>query len=300
MNKTAFYNAPPRWEALCRELDALKKLDGVRVFRVGKSNLGREIRAVGLGRMDRPALMVGGVHSLEWLTTLVLTRFCRELAEAAAENMTLDGIAIRPALAEKGLVILPQLNPDGTELVLGGPETAGRYREELMELTGGDFSGWQANIRGVDLNHNFDAGFAILQRMEREAGITGPSPRRYGGPFPESEPETAALCRLCRKICFRHVIAFHSQGEEIYWRYGPVDPPHSRTIAELLARSSGYALLSPEGMASHGGFKDWFISKIGRPGFTVEMGRGENPLPIGELDPIYARLFEMLLVNLLV
>lgn len=36
-----------------------------------------------------------------------------------------------------------------------------------------------------------------------------------------------------------------------------------------------------------------------RPGFTIEIGRGKNPLPIEELEPIYARLLEMLLLTML-
>ena len=43
-------------------------------------------------------------------------------------------------------------------------------------------------------------------------------------------------------------------------------------------------------MASHGGFKDWFIESFGRPGFTTEMGLGENPLPLSDLDAIYEKL----------
>ena len=56
---------------------------------------------------------------------------------------------------------------------------------------------------------------------------------------------------------------------------------------------------APEAMASHGGFKDWFIEKLHRPAFTVEIGRGRNPLPVEELEPIYARLLEMLLISIL-
>ena len=36
-----------------------------------------------------------------------------------------------------------------------------------------------------------------------------------------------------------------------------------------------------------------------RPGFTIEIGRGKNPLPITELEPIYARLIEMLLAAMI-
>ena len=52
----------------------------------------------------------------------------------------------------------------------------------------------------------------------------------------------------------------------------------------------------PEGLASHGGFKDWFIQEMGRPGFTLEMGKGENPLPLSDFEGIYEKAQEMLLL----
>ena len=67
----------------------------------------------------------------------------------------------------------------------------------------------------------------------------------------------------------------------------------------MLAASCGYSLEEPAGLASHGGFKDWFIDTFARPGFTIEIGRGENPLPVEELEPIYARLLEMMLIAVL-
>ena len=68
-------------------------------------------------------------------------------------------------------------------------------------------------------------------------------------------------------------------------------------MANVLSASSGYALEEPMGLAAHGGFKDWFIREYGRPGFTVELGRGRNPLPAQELDGIYRRVEEMLMLS---
>ena len=135
--------------------------------------------------------------------------------------------------------------------------------------------------------------------MEQKQGIYGPASRQYGGTHPESEPETAALTALCRRVPFRHAMALHSQGQEIYWEYGPRTPPKARLMAGVMAASSGYLAAQPEGLASHGGFKDWFIEEFGRPAFTVELGRGQNPLPVSDLLPIYERVEEMLLLTAL-
>ena len=39
--------------------------------------------------------------------------------------------------------------------------------------------------------------------------------------------------------------------------------------------------------SGHAGFKDWFILEYDKPGYTIECGLGENPLPISEFDEIY-------------
>ena len=68
----------------------------------------------------------------------------------------------------------------------------------------------------------------------------------------------------------------------------------------MLSHTSGYSIEDQSGLASHGGFKDWFIKEFNCPGFTIEIGRGKNPLPIGELSPIFARLYEMMLLALII
>lgn len=67
-------------------------------------------------------------------------------------------------------------------------------------------------------------------------------------------------------------------------------------MARILSCSSGYTVSSPEGLACGGGFKDWFVEKFRRPAFTVEVGKGRNPLPIEALDGIYEKLREMLVL----
>ena len=98
--------------------------------------------------------------------------------------------------------------------------------------------------------------------------------------LPESEPETQAMVALCNARLPRMLIALHSQGREIFWRYGERLPPDSRALAELFSAASGYKLSDNAGLASFGGFKDWFIAAFNKPGYTVEIGVGRNPLPL--------------------
>lgn len=263
---------------------------------VGRSVLGRDIYGVLLGGGAERVLYAAAFHGQEWMTSLVLLRLCEDICTALDGDGWLVDMDFRRAIAGRCLVFVPQVNPDGVDIALRGSRAAGRFAALVAEK-GGDTPGlWQANARGVDLNHNFDAGRAVLQQMELAQGIDGPSARQWCGEAAESEPETQALTALCRRGNFRHVLALHAQGEEIYWQYGRRTPPYARMMANILASASGYTVAQPQGLASHGGFKDWFIEQTGRPAFTIELGRGSNPLPLDTFEALYAKAREMLLL----
>ena len=105
-----------------------------------------------------------------------------------------------------------------------------------------------------------------------------------------SAPESAALCALTRSLSPDMAIALHTQGEVIYWRYQGMEPPQARHYAECFAAASGYALDDAPEASSFAGYKDWFIAEFARPGYTVECGLGENPLPIADFAEIYRRV----------
>lgn len=286
---------PPTERVRQRQLRKLsEKYPFVSKFTVGKSVLGRDIEGLKIGCTENAVLFAGAFHAQEWMTALLLLRFSELFCEALESGEPLAGMDCRKALLGRGIVIVPAVNPDGIEIALEGTAAALDLSGEVKRISGGDVSKWNANARGVDLNHNYNAGWHILRQLEISAGIDGPSPGKYGGAYPESEPETQAMVALCEKYQFRHILAFHSQGEEIYWKYGVRTPSKSSLMANVLATSCGYAVASPQGLASHGGFKDWFIEKYGRPGFTIEIGRGENPLPIEIFEDTVSRLCEMM------
>ena len=54
-----------------------------------------------------------------------------------------------------------------------------------------------------------------------------------------------------------------------------------------MAAASGYALADTPYNSSFAGYKDWFIQDFRRPGYTVEVGSGVNPLPLSQFEEIY-------------
>ena len=291
----SFFSFPPDQACVAFFLRTLqKRYSFLRVTELGRSVLNRPIYALQIGESRDRVLFCGAFHGMEWLTCSLLLRFAEQLCRALDLGEPLAEIDIRRALLGRGLVLIPCVNPDGVEICLHGAAAALTLKEQVLLLSRGDTEHWQANANGVDLNHNFNAGWPLLRQWETESGIVGPAPTRYGGPAPESEPETQLLTMLCRTVSFRHVLAFHSQGEEIYWKYGPHTPQKSLLMTRIFQATSGYSAAEAEGLAAHGGFKDWFIQEFHRPGFTVEIGKGVNPLPISALEPIYTRLEEMM------
>ncbi len=267
---------------------------------IGKSVCDRDIDCLQIGNKSKMVLWVGAFHGMEWLTFFLLLKFLRTLCRDIETSKDICGVSVGNQLQKRGLCVVPCLNPDGVEISTRGSLSAGKYKYFIDQISAGDTSRWQANARGVDLNHNYDAGWEELHQLEIENGITNPGPTRYGGIHSESEPETKFLIKLCEKNNFEHAIAFHSQGEEIYWKYGKNIPENSEVLSKIFAIVSGYKLSSPEGLAVGGGFKDWFISRFNRPAFTVEIGKGRNPILFSQLDSIYEKLEKMMYLSTLV
>ena len=263
---------------------------------IGESRCARPIDLLSVGNRRTQVLFAAGFHGMEWITTMLMLRFVDELCTCVKKGRSMCGIRVGTFLNRRGLAVIPCVNPDGVEIQIHGAESAGSYREAVERACMGDTYRWQANAAGVDINHNFSAGWEELKRLELENGISSPAPTRYGGASPESEPESRTLASYCRTGSIAHALAFHSQGEEIYWSFGGYHEPEALRMAKLMSHSSGYKLGEAEGLACGGGFKDWFEEKFRRPAFTIEIGKGTNPLPAEQLDSIYEGLREMLVL----
>ncbi len=106
------------------------------------------------------------------------------------------------------------------------------------------------------------------------------------------------IMELTRRRNFARVLAFHTQGEVIYWGYENLEPPESEVLVNEFSRVSGYEPVQT--IESYAGYKDWFIQEWRRPGFTVELGSGTNPLPLDQFDEIYQKALGIFLAGLYV
>jgi g-D-glutamyl-meso-diaminopimelate peptidase len=148
-------------------------------------------------------------------------------------------------------------------------------------------SGWKANLLGVDLNLQYPAGWLRAREIKFSQGYTRPGPRDFVGRGPLTQAESRALAELTQELEPDLVLAYHTQGEVIYWQYQDVSVPGAEALARDFARTSGYRLETAPEESAYAGYKDWFIRFFGRPGFTIEAGAGENPLPLSQFEEIY-------------
>lgn len=286
---------PYSYTVLTEDLNRLTELyPFIRRRYIGSSVQGRNISAVDVGRGVNRVHINAAIHANEWITSPVLMRQLNDYVLALTNRGELRGLKMEPRYVQTMLTVVPMVNPDGVELVINGPPAEEPLRSQVLEINGGsdDFSGWKANIRGVDLNDQFPA----LWEREAERQLQQPSPRDYPGTAPLTEPEAIALAELTRQSDYARVLAYHTQGRVIYWGFEGLQPPESETLANEFARVSGYTPV--ETIDSYAGYKDWFIQDWRRPGFTIELGEGVNPLPLSELEAIAEESLGIFLVSL--
>jgi g-D-glutamyl-meso-diaminopimelate peptidase len=287
------------YEVLTHVIQGLKaRYPFLEVTNSGSSVLGKTLYTLRLGKGSNQVFYNAAHHALEWITTPVLMKFAEDFLRAYAYGENLFGYDINAMWNQSSIYLMPMINPDGVDLVINGLQTGNPYGGELVRWNDGstDFSqNWEANIRGVDLNHNYDAGWLLGKEAAEELGITGPGPTRYPGPYPLSEPESRAVVRFTQNHNFRLVLAYHSQGRVIYWNFMDMAPQEAKVIGERMSEITGYALEEAAGVTSYSGYKDWFTQEYRRPGYTVEVGQGTNPLPISQFDTIYSTNLPLLL-----
>jgi len=273
------------------------RYDFVKLSYIGRSLLGRPIPIITVGddTARKGVLYVSTHHAAENICTSLMVRFIEEYAESVREGRYLYGINTRVLYKMRQIRIVPMLNPDGVEYRLHGVDDTNPLKERLIKynLESDDFFDWSANGRGVDLNHNYDAYFGEYKRLETDNNIS-PGKTRYSGDAPESEPECAALASYIRfnEEKINGILTFHTQGEEIFYKSRGAEAPKSAFIAGLLSKMTGYSVSEADGMASYGGLTDWFIKEFNKPSYTVECGRGKNPLSISLAENIYFRIRE--------
>lgn len=258
----------------------------------GSSVMDKELWFLKIGSGEKKVFFNASHHANEWLTTPVLMKFSEDYLKAVANGGNISDRSAKELFESKTLYIVPLVNPDGVDLVTGALNTEDQYYINARNIASSypniEFpSGWKANILGTDLNLNYPASWERAKEIKENQGFVSPAPRDYVGSSPLSALESRAMYNFTINNNFALTVSLHTQGEVIYWKYLDFLPPRSEEIAERLSEVSGYSLEITPYASGFAGYKDWFISYYNRPGYTVELGRGENPLPVSDFNEVY-------------
>ncbi|WP_019242556.1 MULTISPECIES: M14 family metallopeptidase [Bacillus] len=249
---------------------------------IGKSVLDRNIYELRIGSGDLVIHYNASFHANEWITSLVLMKWLKSYLHTS--HLALKW------LNRITLSIVPMVNPDGIELVYRGKEAAkGLFDVEAMNNYKPDYLGWKANIRGIDLNKQYPAEW---EKYKQLTYCEKPYYRDFPGYRPLTEPEAIAMSNLVLTDNIDRVVCLHTQGEEFYWGYQGLESEFSEEIAKKIEQISCYKGI--RNVKSHAGFRDWFILTTSRIGFTLELGKGINPLPLSQFKRVYQDVIPIL------
>ena len=272
-----------------------------RTERLSSTAFQRPIRTLVLGDGPRKDLLTAAHHANEWITSLILLKFAEDWAQAIATRGSIGGRDAVTLARQTTVYMIPMVNPDGVDLVTGAVRV-GDVQYELASAISRNYpqfpfpDGWKANLLGTDLNLNYPAGWLQAREIKFSQGFVTPAPRDYVGRYPLDQQETTALAEYTRFLDPELVLAYHTQGKEIYWKFKDYVVPGAEELGQKMAAASGYTLADTPYESAFAGYKDWFIQEFRRPGYTVEAGSGVNPLPLDQFEEIYRDNLPILLL----
>lgn len=207
---------------------------------IGYSVKGRAINAYTFGSGATAVLYLGATHGDEISSYYLMNRWIDEL-EAGARSIP----------ADKRIVVVPQLNPDGVA------------------------AGTRRNANGVDLNRNFPT-------VDWKSDVVQPGGQMVlggGGSAPLSEPEAKAIASFTQQLQPRIVLTYHAIGGFIT----PNEAGVSSALASIYSSRSGYGI-SPKSEDNEvfehdicGAYEDWLFEGPGIAAILIELGSYTNP-----------------------
>lgn len=227
-----------------------------KIFSIGKSVNGLEIKAYQYGSGKKHLLLVGGIHGgYEWNSVLLayeLIDYINHTSDFIPNNLI--------------VTIIPSLNPDG---LYKATSKIGRFEVEDITTDEDLVISGRFNANDVDLNRNFDCKWeqtGIWRGKEVSAGKS-----------PFSEPEAKALRDFVLQNNPTAVVFWHSQSNAVYaseCENGIL--PETIKIMNLYSEKSGYPKIESFDSYVVTGDAEGWLASIEIPAITVELKTHES------------------------
>ena len=227
----------PMTYELCEQtiLELVARYPFCRTEVLTQTAFGRNLRTLVIGRGPRKVIYSASHHANEWITTPVILKFVEEFATAIESGGMIFGEDARGLEEKATIYTVPMVDPDGVDLVTGAIQS-GEVQYEIARRLAENYpaipfpDGWKANLLGVDLNLQYPAGWLQAREIKFSQGFTRPGPRDYVGRAPLNQRESRALAGYTEYIDPALVLAYHSQGKEIYWQFQDIEVPGAREL----------------------------------------------------------------------
>lgn len=253
---------------------------------IGKSVEGRSIMALTVGTGKKEVLFDAAMHAREHMTTNVLMEMVDQYSYHYIHNSKMDGYHVRTVLDRVKIAFVPMINPDGVTLVQGGKVST--PKATLTKLNGGstNYKRWKANIRGIDLNRNWDVRWDRIRPL-------APRWEMAKGSKPFSEPEVIALRDFVIERPFKAYITYHSSGQIMYWDYGngKGGKQKATTLVRDLSRVTGYTIMKNSQTSITAASETWVAKKKDAPAVTMEISpyAGHGPVPLTRWNSVWQK-----------
>ncbi|XP_003407096.2 carboxypeptidase A5 [Loxodonta africana] len=206
--------------------------DIVSKIQIGQSFENRSILVLkfSTGGSQRPAIWIDtGIHSREWITHATGIWIAKKIVTKYGKDPVLTNI-----LNAMDIFMEIVTNPDGFAFT----HSMNRLWRKNKSTRPGIF------CIGVDLNRNWKTGFG------GNGSNKNPCSETYHGPFPQSEPEVAAIVKFITahgKI--KALISIHSYSQMLMYPYGhTLEPVSNQRELYYLAREAVKALYEAHGV----------------------------------------------------
>lgn len=256
---------------------------------IGKSVEGRPIYALRIGNGKKEILMDASMHAREHMTTNVLMEMIDQYSYHYVRGSKFGSYQVKLVLDQASIWFVPMMNPDGVTLVQSGLNAVAN-KDLVRKINGSsNVARWKANIRGVDLNRNFDATWSSIILTPP---YNVPAFKNYKGIAPFSEPEAKALRDFVLARPFKSYITYHSSGQIIYWGYDSMSN-HTRNynLVKSVANVTGYSIIPPNPKKPTAASESWFTKVKKMPAMTVEIAKysGEGPVSFSQWEDVWRR-----------